>query len=100
MIGNLHAQDRLATGNPVYNASSNAATFGTVDPAGYVERGRRSGLAASILAAGRPGGDPRNTGRTGGGPTIPPHLLGQTASRVDRAEIIRRLAARLANGGS
>lgn len=85
----LHTQDRRATGSPVYNAASNAATIGTVDPAGYVDRERRSGLAKSILqgqlgpsTASSPGVDPSQ-------------LVGETASHMDRGQLIRMLAARM-----
>lgn len=81
----LHTQDRRATGNPVYNGASNAATFGTVDPSGYVGRERRSQLAKSILSAGGPA--------TAG--LDPSQLVGETASRMDQAETVRRLAARM-----
>ena len=83
----LHAADRLATGNPVYRGASNAATVGTVDPAGYVDRERRSKLAASLLASGERAGQ-----------VDPTQLVGETASRVDRREIIRRLHARMRGG--
>ena len=82
----LHTQDRRATGNPVYNGASNAATFGTVDPSGYVDRERRSALAKSLLA--------RQRGEMGQDPADPAQLVGETASRMDQQEIIRRLAAR------
>lgn len=96
----LHTQDRLATGSPTYGGGSNAATFGTVDPSGYVERSRRSGLAKSILgrgdASGRgAAGAPRAPGAAGVGPS----MLGETASRLDRGELIRRLAARMSAAG-
>lgn len=91
--GKLHEQDRLATGNPTYGGGSNAATFGTVDPTGYVERSRRSGLARSILAGGQAG-----NGKQPAAGSIDPAMLGETASRVDRGAVIRTLAARLAAG--
>ena len=81
----LHTQDRRATGNPVYRGASNAATFGTVDPSGYVSRERRSALAKSILQAGGPGA----------AGVDPSQLVGETASRMDHAETVRRLAARM-----
>lgn len=81
----LHTQDRRATGNPVYRSGSNAATIGTVDPSGYVDRERRSALARSILQAGGPGARGVD----------PSQLVGETASRLDQQEIIRRLAARM-----
>jgi hypothetical protein len=89
-----HAQDRLATGAPRYGlGGSNAATIGTVDPTGYVERSRRSGLARSLLS--------RQQGPTGQGPAAQApgadgsQLVGQTASRTPTPEIVRRLAARM-----
>lgn len=90
----LHAQDRLATGNPVYNGASNAATFGTVDPSGYVDRERRSGLAKQLLHGTRPRPDQAGPG------SADPAMVGETASRMDRGEIIRRLAVRLGGGQS
>lgn len=96
-----HAQDRLATGNPVYGmGGSNAATIGTVDPTGYVERGRRSGLAASLLARTKlqqpPGGDPAGQAPGGDG-QAGAQLVGQTtaASPVPPGDLVRRLAARM-----
>ena len=88
----LHTQDRRATGNPVYNGASNAATIGTVDPAGYVDRERRSQLAQSILRGGvAAGATPAQPS------TVDPSLLvGETASRVDRDQIVRMLSARMA----
>ena len=85
----LHTQDRRSTGGPVYNGASNAATFGTVDPAGYVDRERRSGLAASISSGGQAGGQ----GAPGG--IDPSQLVGETASRLDRRQVIRMLQARM-----
>jgi hypothetical protein len=82
----LHTQDRRSTGNPVYNGASNAATFGTVDPAGYADRERRAGLAKSILQG----------GLSGSGGVDPSQLVGETASQTDRADLIRRLSARMA----
>jgi hypothetical protein len=85
----LHAQDRQATGNPVYNGASNAATMGTVDPSGYVDRERRSGLAAAMMG--------RRSGAKGQPEmlTTAPSQVGETASRMDRREVIRRLAQRM-----
>lgn len=84
----LHEQDRLATGNPVYNGASNAATMGMVDPVGYVDRERRSGLAAQMLGGRR--------GRSGiPALAVDPSEVGQTASRMDRRELVRRLAVKL-----
>lgn len=89
-----HAQDRLATGAPRYGlGGSNAATIGTVDPSGYVERSRRSGLARSLLARqAAPGTTPagQEPGADGA------QLVGQTASHTPTPEIVRRLAARMA----
>lgn len=83
MIGNLHAQDRRATGAPVYNGASNAATIGTVDPTGYVEREQRSGLAKQLRARWQPAGQD------------PAQLVGETASRADPKVLARMLAARM-----
>lgn len=94
----LHAQDRQATGNPVYNGASNAATIGTVDPTGYVDRERRSGLAAAMLGK-RDGGRGGNATAADGMVATSPADVGQTASRVDRGAVIRRLAARLNAAG-
>lgn len=94
----LHTQDRRATGNPVYNGASNAATFGAVDPSGYVERERRSQLAKSILT----GGQQPAAGQQGAGPAAgvdPSQLVGQTASGVDPGQVIRMLAARMTGRG-
>lgn len=44
-----HSYNRYATGNKTYEGGRPVATTGTVDPTGYVDRGRRSQLAASIL---------------------------------------------------
>jgi hypothetical protein len=88
-----HGQDRRATGNPVYRGAGPNPTSGTVDPSGYVDRERRSGLAKAVLAAGRPGASQAQP--AGGGPSVDPQLVGETASRVDRREIIRRLARRM-----
>jgi hypothetical protein len=85
----LHTQDRRSTGNPVYNGSSNAATFGTVDPSGYVDRERRAGLAKSILQ-GQVG--QQAPGADGQDPSL---LVGETASRADPAQVIRMLQARM-----
>jgi hypothetical protein len=87
----LHTQDRRATGNPVYNGASNAATMGTVDPSGYVDRERRSRLAKSILTAGGIGGG--NAVATPG--VDPTQLVGETAASIPQHEIIRMLAARM-----
>lgn len=84
------AQDRLATGSPTYGAGgSNAPTSGTVDPTGYVERSRRSGLARSILA--------RTQTPTAGPALQQPGsaLVGETASRTDPRAVARTLAARM-----
>lgn len=84
-----HGQDRRATGNPVYRGAGPNPTSGTVDPSGYVDRERRSGLAKAILTP---------SGESGAGtsqPGVSPDLVGETASRVDRREIIRRLARRM-----
>ena len=92
----LHAQDRNATGSPVYNGASNAATMGTVDPSGYVDRERRSGLAAAML--GRPG---RRPGAKGDPQMLQtqPQDVGETASRLPRRQVIRTLAARMNGQG-
>ena len=86
----LHTQDRRATGNPVYNGASNAATFGTVDPAGYADRERRSQLARSILTRGQAG--PTGSPGADGDPSL---LVGESAAQMDHGEIVRRLAARM-----
>jgi hypothetical protein len=86
----LHTQDRRSTGNPVYNGASNAATFGTVDPTGYADRERRSGLAKSILQGGL-----GQSGPAAGG-VDPSQLVGETASSTDPQQVIRMLAARMA----
>jgi hypothetical protein len=86
----LHTQDRRTTGNPVYNGASNAATFGAVDPTGYADRERRSGLAKSILQGGLGRSGPMAAG------VDPSQLVGETASRTDRGQVIRMLSARMA----
>lgn len=86
-----HEQDRLATGAPRYGGGSNAATIGTVDPSGYVDRERRSGLAKALLQRQRGAVQP-SAG------AVQPSQVGETASRMDRQEIVRRLATRMQGG--
>lgn len=68
--------NRYTTGNKVYGGGRNYATAGTVDPAGYVDRERRSGLAQSALHP------------TGG--HKPEMMLGETAARLP-AHLLARI---------
>lgn len=81
-----------AIGNRVYGGTGGVshATFGQVNPAGYVQReqNRRSGLAASMLHGG--------TRDNGQNPGLQPHQVQSLTSNHPYAVLARELLARRA----
>jgi len=83
-----HSYNRYTAGNKVYGQTGRPnATSGTVDPAGYVDRERRSGLAAAALR-----------GPTAAGQHPPAAFLGETVARTPPHVLARMLLAQRAAG--
>lgn len=87
-----HSANTYAIGNRTYGGSGGVshATFGQVDPSGYVQReqNKRTGLAASMMH----GGSPHNEQ----GPQLRPQLVQSLTSNHPYAVLARELLARRA----
>lgn len=81
MGGVARSYNRYTTGNKVYGGGRSYATAGTVDPAGYVDRERRSGLAKAALHP------------TGGG-YLPEAMVGETSFHLPAHVLARIVLAR------